>query len=281
MATPTPTTQLLRPKSYPYCGRLIVLETGRTQNYDPFAGLSAYTAINFPAMPDSIELARSVDYLTVNSQVMPDGIHQYRWTNPLSIPFSFKLHSFDKDYCPRGARSLLEIAALLHAMTAPISASGQATKVAVTAGQKLPGETPANDANAQAARAVDSDASYRVTPQAGADFSPPVTVRLELIFVDEGAPGIVCNGYLKDVKAKLNGPWLRGPNRSQNLPTSGDFEFTFVHAPGYGNNFSIASNTLGKDATMAQAYAHDLKTGLYNTRELALISERDYKGFTR
>jgi len=275
----TPTTSLQRP-SFPYCGRLIVLESGRTTNYDPFAGLSSFVAINFPAMPDAIELARSVEYMVVNSQVMPDGIHQYKWTNPLNIPFTFKLHSFDKEFCPKGAKSLLELAALLHAMALPISKSGQATKINVTVNQTKPNAAPANDASSQTARAQASDSPYNVTPQTDADFSPPVTLRLELIFVDSGGPGIVCTGYLKDVRVKLNGPWLRGPNRSCNLPTSGDFEFTFVHVPGYGNNFSISANTLGKNATMVQAFADDVKKKLYNTREMTLLSERDYKGFS-
>lgn len=274
-----PTTQLQR-ANYPYGGRLIVLESGRTTDYDPFSGLGSMVSINFPAMPDSIELARSVEYMVVNSPVMPDGIHQFKWTNPLTIPFSFKLHSFDKEYCPKGALSLLEAAALLHAMALPLSKSGKATSVWVSASQKNPAATPSNGSNEQAARAQATDSGYNITPQSESDFNPPVTLRLELLFTEEQAPGIVCTGYVKDVKVKLNGPWLRGKNRSYNLPTSADFEFTFVHVPGYGNNFSVQSTT-GQDAHMAQAFADDVKDKLYNTRELTLLSDRSYKGFAR
>lgn len=290
----TPTTSLLRQSSYPYCGRLFVLETGRTTGYDPFAGLSSFPGINFPAMPDSIELARSVEYLVVNSPVMPDGIHQYKWTNPLTIPFSFKLQSFDKDFCPKGAKSLLELAALLHAMVLPISVSGQATKMDITAAERRPDpkdkdkdknknkdkNEPGGSTDDLASRGQDSDVPYNVSSHSKSDFNPPVTLRLELIFTEDTGPGIVCTGYLKDVKVKLNGPWLRGPDRSCNLPTSADFDFTFVHVPGYGNNFSISTSTIEKNSTQAQAFAHDVKDTLYNTRQLSLISERSYQGFS-
>lgn len=274
-----PTTQLQR-ANYPYGGRLIVLESGRTKDYDPFAGLGSLVSINFPAMPDSIELARSVEYMIVSSPVMPDGIHQFKWTNPMTIPFSFKLHAFDKEYCPKGALSLLETAGLLHAMALPLTGKGGTTTVLVSAAQKNPAAQPSNGSNEQAARAQASDSGYSITPQSESDFTPPVTLRLELIFTEEQGPGIVCTGYVKDVKVKLNGPWLRGRNRATNLPTSADFEFTFVHVPGYGNNFSVTATT-GQDAQMAQAYGDDVKEKLYNTRELTLLSDRTYKGFTR
>jgi hypothetical protein len=258
----------------------MVLETGRTKDYDPFAGVDTLVSINFPAMPDSIELARSVEYMVVNSPVMPDGIHQFKWTNPMTIPFSFKLHSFDKEYCPKGALSLLETTALLHAMALPLSKSGQATKVWVSASQKSPATPPSNGANEQAARAQATDSGYNITPQSESDFNPPVTLRLELIFTEEQKPGIICTGYVKDVKVKLNGPWLRGKERATNLPTSADFEFTFVHVPGYGNNFSVQATT-GQDAHMVQAYADDVKERLYDNRNLTLLSDRSYKGFSR
>ena len=103
-----------RSQSTASCGRLIAMESGCTQGFDPFTGTTDYLKINFPCMPDSIELARSAEYMVVPSQVMPDGLHQYKWTNPLVIPFSFKLHAFDEEFCPNGALSLLETVALLH-----------------------------------------------------------------------------------------------------------------------------------------------------------------------
>ena len=103
-----------RSQSTASCGRLIAMESGCTQGFDPFTDTTDYLKINFPCMPDSIELARSAEYMVVPSQVMPDGLHQYKWTNPLVIPFSFKLHAFDEEFCPNGALSLLETVALLH-----------------------------------------------------------------------------------------------------------------------------------------------------------------------
>lgn len=278
---PASTTAQLQRPSYPYSGRLIVLDSGRTTGYDPFAGLSSLVAINFPMMPENgIELARNADYLVVSSQVMPDGIHQYRSTSPLVIPVSFKLHSFDKEYCPKGALSLLQLAALLNSFSLPLSNSTGATPLRVTVAQSNPGATPNGETDSLTNRAQSADNPYSVTPESGANFYPPVTLRLELVFVDENNPGIICTGYLKDLRVRLNGPFLRGPGRSYNLPTSGDFEFSFVHVPGYGNNFSIATNTTGQDATMGQAFAGDVKTKLYNTVDITKVSDRSFKGFS-
>lgn len=277
--TPASSSAQLRRASYPNSGRLIVLESGRTTGFDPFAGLSTFVAINFPMMPDSVELARSVEYLVVNSQVMPDGIHQYKSTQPLNIPVAFKLHSFDKEFCPQGALSLLQLAALLHSFSLPISSTGGTTPLRVTVAQSQPQAVPKGETDSLVGRSQSADNPYNVTPESGSDFYPPVTLRLELVFVDENNPGVICTGYVKDVRVRLNGPFLRGPARSYNLPTSADFEFTFVHVPGYGNNFSIAANTLGKDATMGQAFGDDVKSKLYNTIDITRVSDRSFKGF--
>lgn len=274
------TTALQRASSYPYSGRLIVLESGRTKDFDPFAGLSSFVAINLPSMPESVELARAVDYLVVNNQVMPDGIHQYKATAPLSIPISFRLHAMDKEFCPQGSLSLLQVGGLLHSFALPISSTGAAAPLRVTVGQSQPQKPPNNETSSLVARAQSADNPYNVTPESGSDFSPPVTLRLELIFVDENSPGVVCTGYLKDVRVRFNGPWLRGPGRAGNLPTSGDYDFTFVHVPGYGNNFSLTTSPSGVDSTMAQAFADDVQKKLYNTRELTLISDRNYRGLS-
>jgi hypothetical protein len=258
---------------------LLVLETGRTTGFDAVTPPINATVLNFPAMPDSIELARSADYTVVNSQVMPDGIHQYKWTNPLNIPFSFKLHSFDPEFCPRGALSLLEVAALLHSFSVPLSKTGVGTKVFVSVKDSRPDAERGGSQAALESSGQSTDNPYVVTPDTQHDFSPPVTLRLDIIYVDESSPGISCIGYVKDVKAKLNGPWLRGPNNSYNLPSSGDFEFTFVHVPGHGNDYSITTNTVGSSAYMAQAYGDDVEERLYNTQKLGLESGRGYTGF--
>jgi hypothetical protein len=273
-----PTTQLQR-SNFPFSGRLVVLESDRTTGYDPFAGFDKFVAINFPAMPDSIELARSVEYLVVTNPVMPDGFHQYRLTQPMAIPFSFKLSSMDKDYCPRGALSVLELAALLHSFSLPIAKNASPLVYVRRAGASPSG--PGGSTAAQEASAQAADTPYTI--EAGSDtdeFYMPVTLRLELIWIDSNSPGVVCTGYVRDVSVKLNGPWLRGPKNSFNLPSSADFSFTFVHVPGHGNNFNIRNQTAVGAATSSQAYADTVKDKLYNTLELSAEGV-GYKGYLK
>ena len=284
MATPAPTpasssAQLFRNKSFPYCGRLVVLESGHTTGYDPFAGLSTFVAINFPTMPESIELARSVEYLVTPSLMTPDGVHQYNCTNPLNIPVSFKLHAFDKEYCPLGALSLLQLGALLHSFALPLSNVSGGTALNVTVAQSQPQATPRGETDSVINQAQSADNPYSVTPETGINPYPPPTLRLELIFVDENNPGIICTGYVKDVRVRLNGPFLRGPNQSYNLPSSGEFEFTFVHVPGYGNNYNLTANPKGINSVQAQAFSGDVRDKFYNTVDITKISDSQFKGF--
>lgn len=260
-------------------GRLIVLESGRTTGFDPFAGLSSFVAINFPMMPESVPLARSADYLVVSSPVMPDGIHQYRSTQPLNIPIEFRLNAFDKEYCPQGALSLLQLGALLESLVLPLSNTSGSTPLHVTYGQAQPQAAATTDRASLESRSQSADNPFNVTPESGSDFFPPPTLRLELIFVDENNPGIVCTGYVKDVLFRPLGPFLRGPGKSYNLPSAGDFSFTFVHVPGYGNSFSLVNNNNGQDASMGQAFAGDVKKKLFNTIDITKTSDRSFKGF--
>lgn len=233
-------------------------------------------------MPDSIELTRAVEYLVVPAMTMPDGFHQYKWTNPLNIPVAFKLHSFDKEFCPNGALSVLQAAALLHSFTLPISDASGKVAQHVTAQQANPGATPNGETDSLTSRGSSTDLNYQTLTEEGSNFAAPVTLRLDLMFIDETTPGICCIGYLKDVKVKLNGPFLRGQNRAFNLPSSGEFEFTFVHVPQYGNSFNIAQNTPVQQADVsAQAFADDVRDKLYNTLDITRTSTRDYRGFNQ
>ena len=229
-------------------------------------------------MPETIELARSVEYLVVNNQVMPDGFHQYKWTNPLNIPFSFKLHAFDREYCPQGALSLLQVASLLQSFALPLSGNGT-NSIPVTAGATNPGAALSGANDSKESRGQSADTNYGVSDDKVSKFFAPVTLRLELVFTDEGNPGIMCNGYVKDVRTKLNGPWLRGPGRSQNLPSSAEYEFTFVHVPGYGNSTNIRNSTALSDTSSVQAFAADVRQKMYNTVKLT-PSSPNYIGFT-
>jgi hypothetical protein len=119
--------------------------------------------------------------------------------------------------------------------------------------------------------------------QVGVPF-PPVTCLLNLIWVGEDQPGIACIGYVRDVRVRLIGPWLRGNNGEYNLPSAGEFEFTFIHRPSHNNSagfdFSKQSGQFSTTPAMteAQAYATDVRNQLYNTRNLVLAA--DYHGFS-
>lgn len=278
-----------REKSFPHSGRLIVLDDiNKTSLHDVFL-LSAAFSIDFPAMPEQLELVRRAEYKVVRNMVIPDGVHQYMGTDPLEIPFSFKLHSYDEEYCKEGALSLVEIAARLHALVTPIGD----TSITVTVtndgslderGNIDPTATsPKTDAavNKNAASAKTSSTGQQQFNQAGFQsnskaIDPPVTVRLELLYTRSDGPGIICTGYIKDVKAVLMGPWLRGPDNSYNLPQAGEFSFTFVHRPGHGNFYSKASGQAAI-SQQAQAYADFIRKRLYNTRDLQTNAQ--YRGF--
>lgn len=261
MAIPADAT-IRRAKSFPFCGRLVSLPTTTAGASAP--GAAEALSVDFPAMPDTIELARGTDYFVSSNIFMPDGIHQYKGTKPLEIPFSFQLHAMDDVFCPNGSYTLMQVAARLHSFTLPLDASGGNTTAYAKAGKS----DEAADTNLEHNSASASDVRGLVTVGADKIFMP-VTCRLELIFTDDDAPGIACTGYVREVSVKLKGPWLRGPGKSYNLPSAGDFSFVFVHLPGQriGNSLNRESDVFMN--RQPQAYAHDVKDKFYNTRALA------------
>lgn len=255
---------LRRSRSDPACGRLIILsglgDRARTI-FDP-TNVSEwererFVSINFPSMPDVIELARSADYAVLSSQAFPDGIHQYRSTSPLEIPVSFKLSAHDSEYCPKGAYTLLQLASVLQSLTLPFGPEGSP----LTVSRNLVDGT---DSQSMAARANgERKLEYSL---ASNDIYPPAVCYLELIMTDNSGPGVACVGYVKSVSAKLMGPFLRGQGLAKNLPSAGDFSFTFVHYPGYQNAFTLDQRLA--QTTEAQAFADTVRRQLYNTRHL-------------
>ena len=272
--------KIRRIKSYPHCGRLIVMQAlDATKPLEVFSFEDNFS-IDFPAMPETIELARQADYKVISNMVVPDGVHQYRFTSPLSIPFSFTLHSMDDEYCPEGPLTLLRVAARLHAMLLPFGESNAmqvsiGNDAPIVAGRPNPGAKKAGADPSVLASAAEPDATF--TTSENAKFDPPVTCRLELMFTKESEPGIVCNGYVKDVRAVLKGPWLRGPDRAFNLPSSGEFSFTFVHRPAHYNSFSKQNGITG--GGQVQAFAEYVLDKFYNTKGLAATG--DYRGFNK
>jgi hypothetical protein len=257
-------TLIRRDASFPFCGRLIALPTTRALDVGEDVSLLNELSIDFPAMPDSIDLNRAADYNVTVPINLADGIHQFKGTRPLEIPFSFRLHSFDQQFCPQGALTLLSLAARLHSFVVPIDTGDLAIPA------KAGAVTSNSDSHIEK-NAADADGGTDMVAVIGNKIAPPVTCRLELIFTDQSSPGIACTGYVREVAVKLNGPWLRGPGKSSNLPSSGDFSFVFVHHPGHGN-----SNVGDVGDLFAQAYANVVKDRFYNTRQLAQSS--NYQG---
>ena len=275
--------KLRREKSYPHCGRIVVLDSRSQVQAGPNAN-EQNVSIEFPAMPDSIELARTAVYNVTPNFVMPDAIHMYKHTEPMQIPFSFSLHSFDSEYCQHGALSLLQLAARLHSLVLPVGDSKKSVKTQVQATSKTqalaPGEDP-NKVKPKTETNLLARGNQGSVAVAAADYdhvSPPVTCRLELFFTSEGEPGLVCIGYVKDVKAVLKGPFMRGLGGSFNLPSSGDFSFTFMHRPAHYNNLSFDGARSKEADTEVQAYADHVLRNFYNNRELG-GSRRGYRGF--
>lgn len=229
-------------------------------------------------MPDSIELSRSANYQVTPGYVTPDGLHLYNHTEPMQIPISFSLHAFDQDYCKDGAMTLLNLAARLHALVLPINDGKGAVNVQansrVAAVAASPGDAKKNEA-AVAARA-ETPPSLGVDSAGYGSVSPPPTCLLDLFYTADGSPGLVCVGYVKDVKVVLKGPFLRGPNKSYNLPSSAEFSFTFVHRPGHSNNQSY-NGAGGGTASEFNAYSSSVLRNFYNTAHQS-VGGRGYIG---
>jgi hypothetical protein len=240
-------------------------------------------SIDFPSMPDTIELARRAEYAVSPANiVLPDGVHMYKGTLPLEIPFSFKLHAFDQEFCPNGALTLLQLAARLHSFALPISSTSKQTTYAGYGSEGPPpkaGDPPkpvmSEEQIHQSQAQQLGSGDLRTNLTSGNVFNP-VTCVLELIYTSAYLPGISCVGYIKEVSAKLAGPWLRGPGKSFNLPSSGDFSFTFVHRPGHGNVFDNQQTM--KSTAQPQAYADYVAQHLYNTRSLVQVA--NYRGLS-
>lgn len=266
------------------CGRLVAMPSTQTTKQmkrilTNTRGFDNVISVDFPAMPDTIELARSADYNVNYNIVMPDGIHQYKGTKPMEIPISFKLHSFDQQYCKKGALTLLQLAARLHSFILPISTFGPGVEIAAVANTDKKATGKAADANTEAAASQEN--VYEVVGvggnNVGAIYSP-VTCWLHLMWVGNQQPGISAVGYVREVKVVFNGPWLRGPAGSFNLPTSADFSFVFVHRPGHNNNQKTITSQFPPTLTQSgQAYADDVRGKLYNTRDLVYAA--NYQGF--
>jgi hypothetical protein len=258
-------------------GRLMMLPSTTTlesmQSWIDSGSADTILSIDFPAMPDTLELARTADYIVQYSLPMPDGVHQYKGTAPFQIPVSFKLHAEDP-FCEKGSLTLLKIAARLHAFILPISTRKGTISEAVV--KDADPATPRGQATQQKSDVPmelrgENAIQYQVMNQHDgvAKVYPPGTCWLHLIYINESMPGISCVGYVKDVKAVLAGPWRISEDGGFNLPSSGEFSFTFVHRPGHGNNMGGFTDSAKSAVTQTpQAFAADVLDNLYNTHGL-------------
>ena len=241
---------------------------------------SSSTVIAFPSMPEIVELAREADYRQTSAPYTPDGIHLYKKTNPLVIPISFSLH-YQDPFCSQGGLSLLLIAAKLHSLILPINNSADRSNIGVIVGNYYPsaaigatgsGKAPNTPEGSSAPPNTSTEESIAFNNNSGqaSTVFPPACL-LDLISVGDrnGAPGIRCYGYVKSVNAKLKGPWMRGaveygPDGIRNVPTSADFSFVFVHAPGFSNYFGGTASSPFQLSGLS-AFAQDVLGNLYNT----------------
>ena len=236
------------------------------------AGNQTYTSdaggrvvVNFPAMPETLELARQANYENiVQTPITPNGFHLYRHTDPLKIPLKFSLSSNDQDYCGNdGAYALLRIAANLHALTMPILGAGGANA-------KLgPAPTPNTDTKPVGTpeQQLLADSAVQLSGYGNFYFPPACLLSITLASVSgQNALGIFCKGFVERVVTTLRGPWLQGDFKQattlRNLPSFVDCEFVFVSQPGYTNNFN--SWNLGGPTNIVTTTADDIYQNFYN-----------------
>lgn len=238
--------------------------------------------INFPNLPDEIDVMRTSEWRVTQSPLLPDGFHMYGHTSPLELPFTFKVHAFD-DYSVNGAETILQIAAKLHALQLPIIKSKQTGKITRDSGSVPESSTDA--AKEQRGSSPDQDLGSSITVEGnvyGTDYYFPPACVLNLM-IGSGGPtkalGICCIGYVKNVSTKLKGPWLNSGRAdvNRNLPSVGEFSFTFVHAPSYTNSLNFDGDN---KLLTAQVGAYRMKNSFYNTIDILSEAGVDvgYKG---
>jgi hypothetical protein len=238
--------------------------------------------INFPNLPDEIDLMRSSEWRVTQSPLLPDGFHMYDHTSPLELPFTFKIHAFD-DYSVNGPETILQIAAKLHALQLPIINSKQSGKITRDSGDVPESNTDsAKQQKGENPNRQELGSTLTVENNVyGTNYWFPPACVLNLM-IGSGGPtalGICCIGYVKNVSTKLKGPWLNSGRAdvNRNLPSAGEFSFVFVHAPSYTNSLNFDGDN---KLLTAQVGSYRMKNSFYNT--VGLLSEAGvdvgYKG---
>ena len=243
--------------------------------------------INFPAMPETLELSRVANYETLQSAIAPDGLHFYKWTDPMKIPLKFSLSCHDDDYCNGdGPYALLRIAANLHALTMPIVYGNQTSVVGLNAAPKTGTQYLTSGASGgtsgqapDQANAASGSASQTNNSSNYVDFYfPPaclLSISLAANVSSQSTLGVFCVGFVERVNTVLRGPWLQGDfgnsafggtqGQLRNLPSFIDCEFTFVNQPGYTNDFKGYVDKSGK-SKLRTTTSSDVYKNFYNTQ---------------
>lgn len=238
--------------------------------------------INFPSMPEELDLTRVAEYTVHNNQVFPDGLHVYKHTSPLEIPLSFQLSAFDSEYYNQGPIGLLVLGAKLHALTLPIIKS-VVSSTTQTDGRQAGQPAVSGDEAGVANKSDNSDSEPTFKSADDQEFLfPPVAV-LDLITGLTGgagnSPGIRCLGYVSRASVKLRGPWMSSKDgQFRNLPSSAKYDFTFVHAPSFTNDF-LNGNLKDSKIQTVQAGAKQVFELFYNTLSLTEQANLTARGF--
>jgi hypothetical protein len=225
--------------------------------------------INFPCMPETLEMARQATYTSISAIPLPDGFHIYHHTDPLRIPLKFSLSAKDDDYTAQdGPYALLAIAARLHALVMPVPNNSAVNQLSTAVASSVTGKSNgAGSEQAQAATNIFSGGTEYVAPNTVANVYFPPACILAIVMSDSptasgnGKMGINCRGFVERVNVTFRGPWLQGSFSQalagqsgatpyRNLPSFADYEFTFVHQPSYTNNifsgqYAIPTTTAG------------------------------------
>jgi hypothetical protein len=265
-----------------YSARLISLAaTNQLTNFDSSSEEAGTVKINFPSMPEEIDLARVAEYTVHSNQALPDGFHVYKQTAPLELQLAFDLSAFDREYVLDGPIGLLSIGAKLHSLTLPIlQSTGTGANVDLSTPQRPAPKPGVSNAEAgMADRAADQNGQAANTSEftTQAPFYFPPACILDLVVGYGDGPGIRCIGYVSRVSVKLRGPWLTSTtNQFKNLPSRARFEFTFVHAPSYTNSFR--KGEFGTSVQTIQAGSREIFSRFYNTLNLSTQANLSFVG---
>lgn len=251
----TPANPSTTPKTYGRANTyaaLYTLESGDnlTTSVIPTAQGSRII-INFPAMPELLELARSAVYRNFSeSPITPDGYHIYQHTEPMEVPIRFSISARDDDYCNGdGPLALLQTAASLQALQNPIRTGSQSANLGLGSAASVADNSQGNFTESQlqngSSVGVGNTGVTLSSTTATAPFLFPPACCMNIILASWNGRQLALQmtGFVRRVGTTFRGPWLQGKFQSgggglQNMPSFLDCDFVFVNQPGYSNNFA-------------------------------------------